>query len=163
MLRRVQIRKMWAQGLQSRTRSGAYSPTLHTHTTPAAYQHLPPLLYQHPLVPTSGQNEPFSLPTAVYTPRPHSGIETLSRAVYSSTCRRTRFLPQNKNTLTSTRGGKKATLCSKRRQLPDVGKLCSQRLFLSVYLLSLSSPSPSRMAQEREVRGESPPHPLLHV
>ena len=29
---RVQIRKMWAQGLQSRTRSGAYSLTLHTHT-----------------------------------------------------------------------------------------------------------------------------------
>lgn len=69
----------------------------------------------------------------------------------------------NKNSLTSMRGGKKATLCSERRQLPDVGKLCFQCLLLSVYLLSLSSPSPLRMAQEREVRGEIPPHPHVHV
>lgn len=71
----------------------------------------------------------------------------------------------NKNTLTSTRGGKKATLCSQRRQLPDVGKLCSQRLFLSVYLRSLSSPSPLRMAQEKEVWGgdcTAPPRPCLN-
>ena len=163
MLCRVHIRKMWAQGLQSRTRSGAYSPTLHTHPdssslsapAPTAIS-TPPGLYHR----TKGT---FSLPTVVYTPRPHSGIDALPSCLQLNVQAHTLSPSEQKHTLTSTRGGKKATLCSKRRQLPDVGKLCSQRLFLSVYLLSLSSPSPSRMAQEREVRGESPPHPLLHV
>lgn len=63
------------------------------------------------------------------------------------------LLPPNKNTLTSMRGKKGANS----RMLASSAQ--GQRLFLSVYLLSLSSPSPLRMAQQREVRGMN--HPTL--
>lgn len=70
----------WGQKGCNPTRPGASSHTLHTHTpahSSTSSAPAPTAVFTHP-GPYQLENEPFSLPTTAYTPRPHLGMEKLS-------------------------------------------------------------------------------------
>lgn len=100
------------------------------------------------------KKDSFSLSNTAKTSRTtQENREALYWAISTALEQAHTLLPPNKNTLTSMRGKKGANS----RMLASSAQ--GQRQFLSVYLLSLSSPSPLRMAQQREVRGMN--HPTL--
>lgn len=133
-------------------------PHKRTHTQPsgAVHQQLPPTI-------TFPHSDPWQLTkcTSFHCPTlqthlgPHKEIGKPSTGLPLGQAHTLLF--PNKNTLTSVRERKAPTPGCWHAPLPAPVSQC-------VYLLSLSSSSPLRMAQERELRGMNipPPHPFLN-